>query len=349
MKYLLVICLLTQTELFAPLALGSQKLRLQLQRQTTKVQALRQQVVALEEKLALQNLQYIEGVKKSAQIRSALQRIDSRLQTIENDMAVEKERIAVMSKKYMVRSIDGDTSSDDLYLNQVMVRGLLAKKQHYKKLKKNLLQSKLEADLLTKRLNKYWENERTAYSLISELENSKGRVTKDFLDHKHVLRSLESRVAKGDALELIKREADNVGQADEVMWKMQGPLYSFRSMKRDKGRKGVLYRFDQQLPCYASYPGRIQYLGRLANYGNLVIINHGQEIRSVLLGDIHPKVKQGQQVAGGEIIGYTKIYANSSGQLYFEVRVRGLARNTLNWIDHDSLVGKEHNDRKRKI
>ena len=119
--------------------------------------------------------------------------------------------------------------------------------------------------------------------------------------------------------------------------KMQSPLSSFLSFKKDKKRKGVVYRFKEETPFYSGHHGHIQYLGPLANYGNLIIINHGHNIRSVLLGDIDPKVKKGQRVTQGEIIGHTKASEERHGQLYFEVRVKNLAHNTLNWIDRRSL------------
>ena len=95
----------------------------------------------------------------------------------------------------------------------------------------------------------------------------------------------------------------------------------------------MVYQFHQSAPFYSGDGGEIQYLGRLANYGNLIIINHGHNIRSVLLGDIDPQVQKGQRVKRGEVIGQTK----SQGKLYFEVRVKNSARNTLTWIDQKSL------------
>ena len=306
-----------------------QKLRTKLQRQAKKVAQLRQQMAELEASLVSQNKQYIDGVNRAEQLDLSLQQIQGHLQGIQNEMTMAREKMATILKNYMARSLDNDPNDHDLYLDRVMVKGVLKKRERYNQLKQDFFSLKSEADILAQKIADHRDNEQQLRALITDLENDKERITKDFFDHKEHLRQLKARV---------KKQGHQTRKASPVSTlKMNSPLRSFISMKKDKNRKGVLYRFQGKSPFYSSYQGRVQYLGRLANYGNLIIINHGRDIRSILLGDIIPKVKKGQQVGQGEFIGYTKFKQGRRGKLYFEVRVKNLAHNTLSWIDRDSF------------
>ena len=307
-------------------------MQLHLKQQTGKVSELRKQVIEIEESLSLQNKEYIKGVKRSENLQGSLGDVNNQLEIIQNKIATERNKITTILKNYVLSSIDDSSSSDDLYMDRVMIKGFLTKKKLYQKLKQDFFSLKSQADILKKRIDEYQENSKTILALISDLEESKRQTTKNFIDNRSILRKLKNDLGKGMALKMIKAQGK-----EKSGLKMRSPLYSFTSLKKDKDRKGVVYQFNSQTPFYASSQGRIQYLGRLANYGNLIIINHGHDIRSVLLGDIHPKVKKGQQVARGEIIGYTRVDEKNKGNLYFEVRVKNLARNTMSWIEQNSI------------
>ena len=308
------------------------KLQFHLKQQEKKVSNLRKQVIEIEESLSSENKKYIKGVEKSEEFQRGLTDVNNQLEIIGKKMARERNKIRTILKSYVLRSIDERASGDDLYMDKVMVKGFSTKKKLYKKLKQDFFSLKLQADILKKRIDEYQENEKTILALILDLEESKHQTTKNFLDNRSTLLKLKDDLAKGKALKMM----DAQGKEKSGL-KMRSPLYSFSSLKKDKDRKGVVYEFSSQTPFYASAQGRIQYLGRLANYGNLIIINHGYDIRSVLLGDIHPKVKKGQKVARGEIIGYTRVNVENRGKLYFEVRVKNLPHNTLSWIERSSM------------
>ena len=175
--------------------------------------------------------------------------------------------------------------------------------------------------------------------IIEDLEENKGRVTKKFIDQREAFRQLKRSLARKNARQLVaqvQKKKQSRGGVDSSK-KMQSPLSSFLSMKKDANRKGVIYRFSDGSPLYSGRSGRVQYLGKLANYGNLLIVNHGSDIRSIFLGDIHLKVKKGERVRRGQILGYTKASLSGEGELYFEIRVKNRPHNTLSWIDQSSF------------
>ena len=66
-----------------------------------------------------------------------------------------------------------------------------------------------------------------------------------------------------------------------------------------------------------------------------MMIDHGQEVRSVLLGPFESSLQKGDQVNSDQPIGFIKAQALNS--IYFEIRKRNIAQKTINWIDELSF------------
>ena len=81
------------------------------------------------------------------------------------------------------------------------------------------------------------------------------------------------------------------------------------------------------------------------SYGNLVRIRHadynGGKLQTLYAHLKESKVKYGQAVKEGELIGYSGNTGNSTGpHLHFEVRLNGTRCNPLNWLDDDFSVAR---------
>src|SRR5690606_24095673 len=100
-----------------------------------------------------------------------------------------------------------------------------------------------------------------------------------------------------------------------------------------KGTKGVTYYFRGERPIFAAKAGKVIYRGELASYGQVIMIDHGASIRSVLLGNISFKILKGDLVSKGTILGYTRGNAMEKSSLYFEIRKKNIAQNTSNWLE----------------
>ena len=104
-------------------------------------------------------------------------------------------------------------------------------------------------------------------------------------------------------------------------------------------------------PVYAAEDGTVDWVqawdGRSTrgdqSYGNLVRIRHadynGGKLQTLYAHLKESKVKYGQAVKEGELIGYSGNTGNSTGpHLHFEVRLNGTRCNPLNWLDDDFSV-----------
>ena len=106
-------------------------------------------------------------------------------------------------------------------------------------------------------------------------------------------------------------------------------------------------------PVYAAEDGTVDWVqtwdGRSISgnqsYGNLVRIRHadynGGKLQTLYAHLKESKVKYGQTVKEGELIGYSGNTGNSTGpHLHFEVRLNGTRCNPLNWLDDDFSVAR---------
>ena len=104
-------------------------------------------------------------------------------------------------------------------------------------------------------------------------------------------------------------------------------------------------------PVYAAEDGTVDWVqawdghstGGNQSYGNLVRIRHadykGGKLQTLYTHLKERKVKYGQTVKEGELIGYSGSTGNSKGpHLHFEVRLNGIRYNPLNWVDSDFTV-----------
>ena len=101
-------------------------------------------------------------------------------------------------------------------------------------------------------------------------------------------------------------------------------------------------------PVYAAEDGTVDWVQAWdghstsgdQSYGNLVRIRHadynGGKLQTLYAHLKESKVKYGQTVKEGELIGYSGNTGNSTGpHLHFEVRLAGTRRNPLVWLDGD--------------
>lgn len=103
-----------------------------------------------------------------------------------------------------------------------------------------------------------------------------------------------------------------------------------RANEEGEGLLGYHSGFDitnaEDTPIQATADGEVENAGWMDRYGNAVVLRHTDELET-LYGHMHyidPKVKVGQKVARGDILGYMGRSGNATGvHLHYEVRLNG--------------------------
>ena len=109
----------------------------------------------------------------------------------------------------------------------------------------------------------------------------------------------------------------------------------------DYKQKGVTFNFQGKNEVRSPKAGRVVYTGSLASYGNVLMIDHGNDTRTVLLGQFDYNVKNGDAIQASQLVGYTNPRSQNGlgdGKIYFEVRKNNLAQNTYLLLDKKTLA-----------
>jgi murein DD-endopeptidase MepM/ murein hydrolase activator NlpD len=100
---------------------------------------------------------------------------------------------------------------------------------------------------------------------------------------------------------------------------------------RMRMHKGVDYAAGSGTPIMAAGDARVHFVGRQGGYGNTVILDHGRG-HTTLYAHMSRfgKIKRGQRIAQGTVIGYVGSTGMSTGpHLHYEFRINGVHRNPL--------------------
>jgi len=147
----------------------------------------------------------------------------------------------------------------------------------------------------------------------------------------------ESVKEQTDSLRALERLMSRAGRALAALpsrWPVRGAVnseYGNRPSPWTDGREfhsGIDIRADRGTAIYAPASGTVLHAGTAQEYGTAVILDHGQDIRTLYGHLSKMSVQTGQRVERGTLIGYTGNTGRSSGpHLHYEIHVKGQAVN----------------------
>lgn len=150
-------------------------------------------------------------------------------------------------------------------------------------------------------------------------------------------RLAETIMQEGDNLRSLDRLMARAGKALAALpsrWPVRGAVNSEFGVRQSPWTKtqefhsGMDIRADRGTPVHAPAAGTVAFVGGQPEYGSTVIVDHGQEIKS-LYGHLSKiLVQPGQKVERGALIAYTGNTGRSSGpHLHYEILVKGQSVN----------------------
>jgi murein DD-endopeptidase MepM/ murein hydrolase activator NlpD len=151
--------------------------------------------------------------------------------------------------------------------------------------------------------------------------------------------------AEFPASQIIKIESDSLGLYSHPR---VGPVNSKFGWRDGRMHKGIDINLHKGDPVVAAFDGMVRIAHAKGAFGNVVIIRHYNGLETVYAHLSKIKVKPGQVVLSGQLIGLGGNTGRSSGpHLHFEVRFKGVAVNpasiisfTENKTYNDSIVIK---------
>lgn len=118
-----------------------------------------------------------------------------------------------------------------------------------------------------------------------------------------------------------------------LIWPVSGPITSPFGMRWGSLHPGIDIGVPTGTPIKAAAAGKVIYCGWMSGYGNLVMIDHGGGIATLYGHQSSIASSCGEDVAQGQIIGYTGCTGFCTGpHLHFEVRVNGTPVDPLGYL-----------------
>lgn len=165
------------------------------------------------------------------------------------------------------------------------------------------------------------DNEQLTNGLFKTLNTLYNRVMHQEVSYKEIegmIRNKEKLLASTPAIQPINNK--DLNRLSSGFSYRIDPIY-----KTVKFHAGLDFSAPSGTPIYATAQGVVRTAGNLGNgYGNHVIINHGYQYTTLYGHMFRIKVRQGQSVKRGEVIGYVGNTGKSTGpHLHYEVMKGG--------------------------
>ena len=106
------------------------------------------------------------------------------------------------------------------------------------------------------------------------------------------------------------------------------PIY-----KTKRFHSGVDFSAAKGVPIYSIDYGKVIRAGKATGYGNYIVIDHGNAVKSAYAHMSEMFVRKGQTIKKGDTIGLVGMTGTATGNhLHFEVIVNNKKTNPLNYI-----------------
>ena len=131
-----------------------------------------------------------------------------------------------------------------------------------------------------------------------------------------------------------RRLPDQPGMSpDGLIWPVKGSISSKFGPRGESFHDGVDIEASEGTSIRAIAKGVVMYSDKLRGYGNLIIIRHAGGLVSVYAHNRSNRVREGQAVEQGEMIGEVGSTGRvSAPHLHFEIRKDNVARDPLYYL-----------------
>ncbi|MGI6065487.1 MAG: peptidoglycan DD-metalloendopeptidase family protein [Bacillota bacterium] len=134
------------------------------------------------------------------------------------------------------------------------------------------------------------------------------------------------------ALAMARPQLASRGE-EEFFLPVSGVISSHYGWRKGAFHHGTDIAADTGTPIRAAKAGQISFVGWRPIYGQTIMIEHGQDLKTVYAHASKILVKKGQQVRKGQIIGEVGSTGRSTGpHLHFEVHVKGKTVNPIRYL-----------------
>jgi len=341
----LLILLFSCAKGFAAKNVTISDLRKNLRSQERVLKKLNSRIISLEKNLSFKNKDYIQVLESKRRIENQIYKNTEKIEKYIEIVREEKARVKNLLGSVVANSLNDEETSADLLANKMMAKVLSKKIVKLKSIEQVLELKQIQYKEIKDNFNGLEDNERELLSVITDLENQKKEYATQYVQVEKKKANLTAEISSlKSKIQYRKSKKKKNKKPLLVGYKFSSPIDSYVGV--EYGKKGINFKFRKRQPIKNTIKGKVSFIGSLSNYGNVIMIEHGNQTRSIYLGQLKTKVKKGQSVSAGEIVGYTLVNNKSRelSKLYFEVRKKNIAQNTALLMDDNFLAKNNLNN-----
>jgi len=292
---------------------------------------LKRKISLIEGNLGRKNEQYINVIKLKAEVEKEIEGQKIKINDQKNKFAQIDSSLRKRLASLVIEEIDEEEDAQELIQKATNKSIILKDLDTLNKLSGKLQSISLHLFSLASQYQSYKDNEAAFKTILFELEENKKKTVQEYFE-------VEKKQALLDGQILRKKGNGHKNESVTNQATFSLPIIDFISV--EKFKKGLNLKYRGELPIYGPDSGKVVYNGPLSNIGQVIILDHGQETRTVILGNFISKVKADDEINKGQILGYTRgLDANS--KIYFEVRQKNEVKDIMKFVQLPTLEGPQ--------
>lgn len=329
MKFSLLLLLILTLDAKASV---SRKAGDELARYRSEVMELGARLSSLEKEIGAKNNLYLSSIDQIKRFEGDIALYRGRLVEIRSQLEKAKEENKKILQSYLLES---ENEATELWQRRVHLELLKTAQNKIRTKEEELVSFEKKVAEFDTTLAELRKNEEELASVIGELESRKKVTMEKYMGKVEAKKTAEARVQKAKLSSRLNQVRTKLSDAPVIAARPERtfgrPVDDFVSYKSSE--KGVTFHYNSIQPVKAVGEGKVVFAGDLASYGQVVLIDHGNDLRTVLLGKMSVKVKKNDTVKNGDILAYTVKDSAEAQNLYFEVRKKNTAQNTILWLE----------------
>ena len=307
-----------------------------LVRYRSEVMELGARLSSLEKEIGSKNNLYISSVEQIKQFEADIKLYRDKLAEVHQQVRETQAENKKILQSYLIEAENEGTEQWQRKVHLELLRQAQAK---LKAKEEELISFENKVAEFDAKLATLKKDEEELAKVISELENRKKVAMELYMVKVQNKKLAESKVQNQKLKQKLTQVKKEFSQAPIVEVKpdrlFKRPVDDFNTFTASA--KGVTFKYRAIQPVKAVGGGKVVFAGDLASYGQVVLIDHGEELRTVLLGKMDIKVKKNDLVKDGDVLAYTQNDSKDDQNLYFEVRKKNTAQNTILWLDQNGV------------
>jgi murein DD-endopeptidase MepM/ murein hydrolase activator NlpD len=307
----------------------------ELARYRTEVMEMGARLSSLEKEIGSKNNLYLSSLEQIKQFEADVKLYREALKTKQTEVQKSKLENKRILQSYLLES---ENESTEAWQKKVHLELLKQAQAKLTSREAELNDFEIKVTEFDQKLAGLRGNEEELAQMIKELEERKKVAMEKYLAKVEIKKKIESTHQKQKIQTRIAKVKKELSSAPIVAEKPDrffgNPVEDFLSFTASPK---VTFKYQATQPVKAVGSGKIVFAGDLASYGQVVLIDHGKDLRTVLLGKMNIRVKKNDTVQNGDVLAYTVNDSKEAQNLYFEVRKKNTAQNTILWLDQKGV------------